>query len=64
VKTKKTRGKFNIGKSIGDKSEDIKKKTFGHWELNSVVSVRGESKACFATFVVKDTVLYSNKDGR
>jgi hypothetical protein len=33
VKTKKTRGKFNIGKSIGDKSEDIKKKNF--WALGA-----------------------------
>ena len=28
-----------------------KKEVFEHWELDSVVSSRGESKACFATFV-------------
>ena len=52
AKTKETRGKFNIGKSISDRPEEVKKKeVFGHWELDSVVSARGESKARFATFV-------------
>ena len=59
AKTKETRGKFNIGKSIGDRPEEVKKKeVFGHWELDSVVSSRGESKACFATFVELKTRFY------
>ena len=52
AKTKETRGKFNIGKSISKRLEEVKtKEIFRHWELDSVVSARGESKACFATFV-------------
>ena len=59
AKPEETRGKFNIGKSIGDRSEEVKKKeVFGHWELDSVVSARGESKACFATFVELKTRFY------
>ena len=59
AKTEETRGKFNIGKSIGDRPEEVKKKeVFGHWELDSVVSARGESKACFATFVELKTRFY------
>ena len=59
AKTEETRGKFNIGKSIDDRPEEVKKKeVFGHWELDSVVSARGESKACFATFVELKTRFY------
>lgn len=59
AKTKETRGKFNIGKSIGDRPEEVKKKeVFGHWELDSVVSSRGGSKACLATFVELKTRFY------
>ena len=55
AKAKETRGKFNIGKS----PEEVKKKeVFGHWELDSVVSARVESKACFATFVELKTRFY------
>ncbi|BBM48496.1 hypothetical protein JMUB3933_2012 [Leptotrichia wadei] len=59
AKTKETRGKFNIGKSISERPEEVKtKEIFGHWELDSVVSARGESKACFATFVELKTRFY------
>ena len=52
AKTKEKRGKFNIGKSISERPEEVKRKeVFGHWELDSVVSARGESKTCFAIFV-------------
>ena len=57
-KTKK-RGKFNIGKSISKRPKEVKKKEiFGYWELDSIVSARGESKACFATFVELKTRFY------
>ena len=50
---------FNIGKSISERPEEVKtKEIFGHWELDSVVSARGESKACFATFVELKTRFY------
>lgn len=57
--TKETKGKFNIGKSISERPEEVKtKEIFGHWEQDSVVLSRGESKACFATFVELKTRFY------
>ena len=52
LKSKETRGKFNIGKSIKNRSKDVRKRVnIGHWELDTVVSSRGKSKACLSTFV-------------
>ena len=52
LKPKETRGKFNIGKSIKDRAKEVRKReTIGHWELDTVVSSRGKSKACLSTFV-------------
>ncbi|MCI6668746.1 IS30 family transposase [Romboutsia timonensis] len=52
LKPKETRGKFNIGKSIKNRPKDIRKReNIGHWELDTVVSSRGKSKACLSTFV-------------
>ena len=52
LKPKETRGKFNIGKSIKDRPKEVRKReTVGHWELDTVVSSRGKSKACLSTFV-------------
>ena len=49
---KQTRDKFNIGKSIKDRPKEVRKReTIGHWELDTVVSSRGKSKACLSTFV-------------
>ncbi|MCM3342115.1 IS30 family transposase, partial [Paenibacillus sp. MER TA 81-3] len=31
---------------------------FGHWELDTVVSSRGKSKACVATFIERKTRMY------
>ena len=58
-KPKDTRGKFNIGKSISTRPKHIKKRTeFGHWELDTIVSSRGKSKGCFATFAEMKTRFY------
>ena len=58
-KTKETRGKFNVGKSIDQRPSEVDtREVFGHWELDSIVSSRGESKACFATFVELKTRFY------
>lgn len=58
-KPKETRGRFNIGKSIRIRPKDIRKRTsFGHWELDTIVSSRGKSKACFATFIERKTRFY------
>ena len=52
LKSKETRDKFNIGKSIKDRPKEVRKRnSIGHWELNTVVSSRVKSKACLATFV-------------
>jgi len=54
------RGKFIIGTSIHQRPKEVKsRETFGHWELDTVVSSRGESKGCFATFVERKTRLYT-----
>ena len=54
-----TRRKFPIGISISKRPKEVKtRKTVGHWELDTVVSSRGKSKGCLATFVERKTRLY------
>lgn len=54
------RGKFSMGTSISERPKEVKSRnTFGHWELDSMVSSRGESKGCFATFVERKSRLYT-----
>ncbi|WP_314304278.1 IS30 family transposase [Brevibacillus parabrevis] len=56
---RETRGRFNVGKSIRQRPAEVKKRdSFGHWELDTVVSSRGKSKACVATFAERKTRLY------
>ena len=66
AKTKETRGKFNIGKSIGDRPEEVKKKrsfrTLGTGFCSFVK--RGEQSLPCNICGIEDTVLYSSKDGR
>ena len=58
-KPKETRGRFNIGTSIQKRPSEVRKReTFGHWELDTIVSSRGKSKGCFATFVERKTRYY------
>ncbi|MCI5643341.1 MAG: IS30 family transposase [Peptoniphilus sp.] len=58
-KIKETRGRFNIGTSIRKRPKMIKKRLeFGHWELDTVVSSRGKSKGCLATFVEMKSRFY------
>jgi transposase, IS30 family len=41
------RGKFTVGKSISERPKEVRsQETFGHWELDTVVSGRGKSKGC------------------
>ncbi len=59
LKCKETRGRFNIGTSISKRPKIVKKRSqFGHWELDTVVSSRGKSKGCLATFAEMKTRLY------
>lgn len=58
-KPTETRGRFSIGTSIRQRPNNIRKREdFGHWELDTVVSSRGKSKACAATFIERKTRLY------
>lgn len=54
------RGKFSMGTPISERPKEVnERETFGHWELDSMVSSRGESKGCFATFVERKSRLYT-----
>lgn len=47
-----TRGTFKINSTIEHRTNDINKRNeFGHWEVDTVLSSRGQSKQCLATFV-------------
>lgn len=54
-----TRGRFLVGTPISQRPKEVRKRTtFGHWELDTVVSSRGNSKACVASFVERKTRMY------
>lgn len=54
-----TRGRFLVGTPIRQRPKVVRtRSTFGHWELDTVVSSRGRSKACAATFIERKTRLY------
>ena len=54
------RGQFSMGIPISQRPKDVNgRETLGHWELDSMVSSRGESKGCFATFVERKSRLYT-----
>lgn len=56
---KETRGKYNKGKSIRKRDKSVYKRLeAGHWEIDTVVSGQGKSKACFATFAERKTRYY------
>ena len=56
---KETRGTFRIGMSIAKRPKEVRnRETFGHWELDTVVSSRGKSKGCLATFLERKTRCY------
>ena len=59
LKSKEIRGKFTIGRSIQERPKEVKQRSsFGHWELDTIVSSWGKSKGCFATFVERKTRFY------
>ena len=54
-----TRGRFTVGTPIRQRPKEVRKRsTFGHWELDTIVSSRGKSKACGATFIERKNRLY------
>lgn len=51
-----TRGTFNIEETIESRPNEINdRKSFGHWEVDTVLSSRGQSKSCLATFVERQS---------
>ncbi|MNW44302.1 hypothetical protein D3C74_215310 [compost metagenome] len=55
-----TLGKFAVGKTISQRPKEVRsRETFGHWELDTVVSGRGKSKGCVATFIEQKTRMYT-----
>ena len=57
--TQEKRGRFNVKKTIKDRPQEVEnRETFGHWELDTMVSSRGQSKGCLATFVERKTRFY------
>lgn len=59
-KYNETRGKIaNKGKSIRKRDKSVyKRKEFGHWEMDTVVSGRGKSKSSFVTLAERKTRYY------
>ncbi|PTE68238.1 IS30 family transposase [Staphylococcus devriesei] len=56
---KETRGKFNIGRLISQRPREVRHRhTFGHWEADTIVSSRGKSKGCIATFAERKSRCY------
>jgi IS30 family transposase len=54
------RGKFAVGTPISKRPKEVKSRdTFGHWELDTMVSSRGKSKGCLSTFVERKSRLYT-----
>ena len=52
-------GRFTTGKSIRKRDKSVyKRREVGHWEVDTVVSGTGKSKACFATFAERKTRYY------
>lgn len=58
-RTMETRGNFLIGTPISDRPPEVEtRKTFGHWEIDTVVSPRGKDKACVVPFLELKTRFY------
>ncbi len=59
-RTSPTAKHFSRGTPIKNRPKEVYgRKTFGHWELDTVVPRRGEKSTCFATFIERKTRLYT-----
>ena len=63
---KETRGAFRIGTSIAKRPKEVRnRETFGHWELDTVVSSRGQKQGLFSDLSgAKNALLLSFQDTR
>ena len=58
-RTRETRGRFTIGTPISQRPCEVEsRETFGHWEVDTVVSPRGKDKACVVTLLERKTRFY------
>ena len=56
---KETGGRFRIGTPIAKRPKEVRnRETFGHWELDTVVSSRGKNKGCLVAFLERKTRFY------
>jgi IS30 family transposase len=54
------RSQFSMGMPISERPKEVAhRQVFGHWELDTMVSSRGGSRGCFATFVERKSRLYT-----
>ena len=54
------RGQFAAGTPIHQRPKEVcTRTTFGHWEADTMVSSRGKSRACVATFIERKTRWYT-----
>ncbi|TAR56293.1 IS30 family transposase, partial [Lactiplantibacillus plantarum] len=52
------RGKFTSGTSIEQRPITVNQRlAFGHWEVDTVLSSRSESRSCLVTFLERKTRL-------
>jgi len=59
-KPTENRGKAAVEVSIFKRPSEVEHRdSFGHWELDTMVSSRGKSKGCFATFLERKSRLYT-----
>lgn len=57
--TQEKRGRFTVKRTIKERPQEVEdREVFGHWELDAMVSSRGESKGCLVTFVERKTRFY------
>ena len=57
--TQEKRGRFTVIRVIKERPQGVEDgEIFGHWKLNTIVSSRGQSKGCLATFVEHKTRFY------
>ncbi|GEP20199.1 hypothetical protein IV88_GL001290 [Pediococcus argentinicus] len=58
ARSNETRGIIKVGSSIEERPIEINTRSeFGHWEVDTVLSSRGESKHCLVTFIERKTRL-------
>ena len=57
--TQEKRGRFTVKRTIKERPQEVEdREVFGHWELDTMFSSRGESKGCLVTFVERKTRFY------